>query len=484
MGNKLNNNELKAIGILDAPLLKTIGILSKNLIKQKKYTKESIINVLIEILNRPGDYVENEIFNGLAKIIYEKNISVEIKKTNEFQLSTRPVTFEIFGADLIEKLAIDQMSVAMRLPITKSGSLMPDAHAGYGLPIGGVLATSPDVIIPYAIGVDIACRMCLSIFEMDGNFLEQKKSLLKNHLIENTYFGLDSENKNSIPDTIFDLPGWKETPLIKKLRYKAERQLGTSGSGNHFVEWGLLEILNEDKILKIPKGKYLALLSHSGSRGFGAGVANYYSKIAMEKTKLPKEARHMAWLDLNSEEGAEYWIAMNLAGDYASACHHQIHKKLAKAIGAKPLKMVENHHNFAWKETLDDGSEAIVHRKGSTPAGVGILGIIPGSMAQSGYVVKGKGNGNSINSASHGAGRSMSRSKAFNNLSKAEMKKLLSAKGIILSGGDIDEAPMAYKNIDAVMAAQNNLVEVIATFTPKIVRMADADKRGGGGWEK
>jgi tRNA-splicing ligase RtcB len=204
----------------------------------------------------------------------------------------------------------------------------------------------------------------------------------------------------------------------------------------------------------------------------GATVANTYTKIAMQNTKLPKEAKHLAWLDLNTQEGQEYWIAMNLAGDYASACHHEIHKRLSKELGIKEVARIENHHNFAWKETLSDGKEVIVHRKGATPAGKGVLGIIPGSMVHQGYIVRGKGDFDSINSASHGAGRAMSRKRAKETFTGSEVKKMLNEYGVTLIGGGIDEAPMAYKNIDTVMNFQKDLVDVLGSFTPKVVRMA------------
>jgi tRNA-splicing ligase RtcB len=213
-----------------------------------------------------------------------------------------------------------------------------------------------------------------------------------------------------------------------------------------------VEVFENDPLLNLPKGQYLSLLSHSGSRGFGGNVANYYSKLAMQKTVLPKQAAHLAWLDLNTEEGQEYWIAMNLAGDYASANHHEIHNKIAKALGKKPLRMIENHHNFAWKEKLADGREVIVHRKGATPAGADELGIIPGSMSQPGYVIRGKANPESLSSASHGAGRVMSRTKAFTTTTRSQMNKILEDNGIQLIGGDLDESPMVYKNIEDVIA--------------------------------
>lgn len=218
------------------------------------------------------------------------------------------------------------------------------------------------------------------------------------------------------------------------------------------------------------------MLTHSGSRGFGATVAGYYTKLAKELCRLPKEAANLAYLDMNSAEGQEYWLAMNLAGDYASACHEVIHKRLSKAIGGTVLAKVENHHNFAWKEQWN-GQEVIVHRKGATPASKDVMGIIPGSMTAPGFLVRGKGEMNSINSASHGAGRQMSRTKAIQTIKPDEMRTILKDHGVTLIGAGLDEAPMAYKNIDMVMAAQTDLVDVLARFMPKIVRMADDGSR-------
>jgi len=175
--------------------------------------------------------------------------------------------------------------------------------------------------------------------------------------------------------------------LIRRLFPKAREQLGTSGSGNHFVEFGTLTIDAPD--VGLEPGKYLAVLSHSGSRGTGAQIADFYSRLAMEKhPELPPELKRLAWLDLDSEAGQEYWAAMNLMGDYASANHAVIHRKVAKTLGFKVLTSIENHHNFAWKEQ-HGGRELIVHRKGATPAGKDVLGVIPGSMATPGFVVRG-----------------------------------------------------------------------------------------------
>ena len=313
-------------------------------------------------------------FRSLAEFVQsseklEQPTRNEILIEPEIQnLKPEPLYYKVFGREQIEQEAIDQMDTAMRLPVSIAGALMPDAHVGYGLPIGGVLATKNNVVIPYAVGVDIACRMCMSVFDMPEKKIKSKSHKLKSALINNTIFGVGGETEENIESTIFDKKEWQETKIIRDLKTLAYRQHGTSGAGNHFVEWGILKVSQEDRLLNIPKGEYVALLSHSGSRGFGAKIAEFYSDIARQQQNLPNQAKHLAWLDLNSEEGMEYWIAMNLAGDYASDNHHVIHKKISDDLGLQPIKVIENHHNFAWKEKLEDGSDVIVHRKGATPA--------------------------------------------------------------------------------------------------------------------
>jgi tRNA-splicing ligase RtcB len=304
------------------------------------------------------------------------------------------------------------------------------------------------------------------------------KAKYKRELIAWTKFGAGAgwHGRYRAEHGILDNSTFNMTPFVKNLHDKAVTQLGSSGGGNHFVEFGIIEFENDDEKLNIRKGKYVSLLTHSGSRGFGATVAGHYTKLAKELCKLPKEAANLAYLDMNSAEGQEYWIAMNLAGDYASACHEVIHERLTKAIGGQVLAKVENHHNFAWKETWN-GQEVIVHRKGATPASKDVMGIIPGSMTAPGFLVRGKGEVNAINSASHGAGRQMSRTQAIKNITKNEMQTILKDHGVTLIGAGLDEAPMAYKNIETVMAAQKELVDVVAKFTPKLVRMADDGSR-------
>src|SRR5690606_2851316 len=378
----------------------------------------------------------------------------------------------------IEESALQQMNTASKLPVAVGGALMPDAHSGYGLPIGGVLATK-NVVIPYGVGVDIGCRMCLSIYDIDPKELSARENFFIRELNEATLFGSGAGFSNPTDHEILDHPAFDELPLLKGLQDHAVTQLGSSGSGNHFVEFGVISLENKDEILGVDAGTYIGLLSHSGSRGLGANIANHYTKIAKLKRKLPGEAANLAWLDLDEEEGAEYWLAMNLAGDYASACHHVIHEKIAKQLGRDPIKMVENHHNFAWKEFWE-GQELIVHRKGATPAGKNVLGIIPGSMTADGFIVKGKGLEASLNSASHGAGRRMSRTVAIKSITQKSLQDELKKYGVKLIGGGLDEAPFAYKNIEEVMKSQRSLVDVIGRFTPKIVKMDGAKHKSYG----
>ncbi len=441
-------------------------------IVQEQYNGEmtdALENELKTLLATPEDFTTHATWSEVAQQLLAR-------QSNLIELAeAKP--YEIFGSDFIEAGARQQMHTAMKLPVTVAGAMMPDAHQGYGLPIGGVLATN-NVVIPYGVGVDIGCRMALSIFDIPEAHFTANEAKYKRELIAHTSFGAGQgfHGQYRSDHEVLENPVFAQIPIVQQLKDKAWSQLGTSGGGNHFVEWGILELLKEDESLNLPEGRYVALLSHSGSRGLGATLAGHYTKLAKSLCPLPQEAANLAYMDLNSQEGQEYWLAMNLAGDFASACHEIIHQKLAKAIGAQVLARVENHHNFAWKETYN-GQEVIVHRKGATPASEGVLGIIPGSMTAPGFLVKGKGHAASINSASHGAGRKMSRTAATKTFSRQELRTILKDHGVTLIGGGLDEAPGAYKDIRTVMNAQQDLVEVLAQFTPKMVRMADDGSR-------
>ena len=380
--------------------------------------------------------------------------------------------YRIWGNDH-EAAALQQIKNACQLPVAVSGALMPDAHVGYGLPIGGVLATR-DAVIPYAVGVDIACRMKLTVLDLPVSALADDQPRLTRVLERETRFGMGASFKSRRQHEVLDAD-WQVTSVTSRMKDRAWAQLGTSGSGNHFVEFGRLTVL--DEAAGLSPGEYFALLSHSGSRGTGAQIAQHYSRLARElHPELPQELSHLAWLDLSTEAGQEYWAAMELMGRYASANHALIHASIARGLGVEVRLDIENHHNYAWRERhrLPDGSDGdvIVHRKGATPAGAGVLGIIPGSMATPGYVVRGKGVAASLNSAAHGAGRRMSRTKAKQMFTWDVARRFLRERGVTLLSAGLDEVPMAYKDIDEVMAAQRDLVEPLARFDPRLVKMA------------
>lgn len=439
-----------------------IDIMSKH---YKRASKEEQLQILTDVKEKYKMYLNHEHFAVLADDFMTEPI---LKDRSEIAIHKESGEFTVYGRKHISSNAFQQMESAMRLPISKAGALMPDAHQGYGLPIGGVLATK-NAVIPYGVGLDIGCRMSLTLYDLKEDFLNRYSYQLKMALKEKTNFGTGGELNFAQEHEILDRKEFGETAMLRQLHGKATKQLGTSGSGNHFVEFGLVDV-TDGADLGVDLGKYVGILAHSGSRGMGAMLAKHYTEIAKSKCFLPRQVQHLAWLDLDSEEGQEYWLSMNLAGDYAKACHDQIHFNLAKHMGIKPIAKVENHHNFAWKE-WHHGEELIVHRKGATPAEKGVLGIIPGSMTAAGYIVRGRGESASLNSASHGAGRRLSRTKARNSFTGSELKKVLNRNQVTLIGGGTDEAPIAYKDIDQVMESQKNLVDVIGKFQPRIVRM-------------
>lgn len=423
-----------------------------------------------KIVASPEVYLAHELYAGLANAIVAY-------RANDVPLSE--IDYESWGADF-DANSIRQMRNACRLPVSRAAALMPDAHSGYGLPIGGVLGCE-NAIIPYGVGVDIACRMKMTITDLKVEVLAEnnpsKCRELDRSLEKGTLFGTGKKFQRPYEHSVLD-EDWTVTAITREMHNRAVGQLGTSGSGNHFVEWGVVTLPADD--LGLEAGRYVALLSHSGSRGPGAMTCKRYTDIARRmassKIKDDSQLRHLCWLDMDTQEGQEYWLAMNLMGRFASANHEVIHRNVTKLAGARALATIENHHNFAWKEE-HNGQSLYVHRKGATPAGKGDLGVIPGNMADSCFVVRGKGNPGSLNSASHGAGRRMSRTKAKKEFNWKDWTDHLSKKNVRLLAGGLDEVPGAYKNIHDVMAAQTDLVEIVAEFMPRIVMMCGDGSR-------
>lgn len=424
--------------------------------------KREVMKSLEAVAAAPRDFLEHELFADLARSLVDFGNQAAQIFPREI-----PVAYKRYGSNL-EEASIKQMENACRLPVAVAGALMPDAHLGYGLPIGGVLATD-NAVIPFAVGVDIACRMKMTALDMPVEALSGEKDRLIRVLERETAFGVGANFRQKRDHAVME-EDWTFSRVTRRTKDKAWKQLGTSGSGNHFVEFGTLTV--PDGGLGLAPGVYLTVLSHSGSRGSGQEVAKHYSEIAREKCAgLPRELSHLSWLSLDSEEGKEYWQAMELMGRYASANHELIHRSIARALKAEALLDIENHHNFAWKER-HNGRDVVVHRKGATPAAGGVLGIIPGSMATPGFVVRGRGEAASLCSASHGAGRLLSRTKAKESFTWSEAKKFLDARGVTLVSAGLDEAPMAYKDINEVLSVQQDLVDIMARFEPKIVKMA------------
>lgn len=418
------------------------------------------------MLADPGAFLKDPLRGDLARAI----------RNAPPALRSAPAPCRRWGAEL-EPEAIVQMEKACLLPVSVAGALMPDAHLGYGLPIGGVLATE-NAVIPYAVGVDIACRMKLTVLDVSVRDLAARTDRFVKALEQETRFGVGASFEQRRDHPVMD-EDWSVSPVTRVNRDRAWAQLGTSGSGNHFVEFGTLKVA--DAAAGLEPGEYVALLSHSGSRGTGASVCEHYSRLAAQRRpELPRDLSRLAWLDLDADDGREYWAAMELMGRYAAANHALIHRHVARAMRCEVLLDVENHHNFAWRERhMVSGveREVIVHRKGATPAGPGVLGVIPGSMAAPGFLVRGRGEPASLHSASHGAGRRMSRRLATESFDWDDVHRRLKKAGVRLLSAGLDEAPMAYKDIHQVMAAQSDLVDVLAQFDPRLVKMAPAGER-------
>jgi len=460
----MNTKQLREAGVPESCLPRAVDAVARAA-RAGQFADRTPQEVVAEIVRAPLVFVGHKVFDALARGLVEH-------ESQELPAVARNVGFRQWGED-IDEPSKQQMRDACSLPVSVAGALMPDAHLGYGLPIGGVLATE-NAVIPYAVGVDIACRMKLSITDLPVDAFESKPARLDEPLVKGTRFGVGGHFRQRQQHEVMD-QNWNVTPLTAELKNLAWDQLGTSGSGNHFVEWGELTLHQPE--LGLEPGRFIALLSHSGSRGAGARICKHFSTLA-EKL-LPKryaEMKRLAWLHLDRDEGAQYFAAMNLMGDYAAANHAVIHRNVLDRAGAQALAGVENHHNFAWKET-HGGRDVMVHRKGATPAGEGVFGVIPGSMADAAFVVRGKGHEASLDSASHGAGRRMSRTEARKQFTWKQWKPILERRGVRLLGGGLDEVPGAYKDIRSVMAAQQDLVDVVATFEPKIVLMCSDGSR-------
>jgi len=423
-------------------------------------------------MDRQG-YSEAEI---LTTIRAEYDIPTKVK----WQGTKKP--YEIFGeiGTDIPYNAVEQMNAVMSIPPAEDGALMPDAHQGYAMPIGGVVGLH-NAVSPSFVGYDIACRMTVSLLNLTPDELHSNRRAISEYMRSVSSFGLGSKFDTPRDHPVMRHELWEALPNLADLKPKAEEQLGSSGGGNHFFDALIGQVLVERPWLVGTNGEpleigdlFTAIMTHSGSRGTGHKTATHYLKLAEKETRaqytgIPKGYE---WLSLDSEAGKEYWAAMQLMGQYAQANHDRIHYHFAKESGIIPYQRYENHHNFAW---LEDG--LVVHRKGATPAKAGEIGIIPGTSSSASYLVEGLGNPESLNSSSHGAGRPFSRSEAKRRHDQELFESVVG--DVLLIGVEKDETVLAYKDIERVISLQDGvLVQVVAKMYPEIVIMGGKSDDG------
>ena len=368
-----------------------------------------------------------------------------------------------------ESGAIEQAYNLAKVPFTfKHVALMPDTHRGVGMPIGGVIATK-DVVIPNAVGVDIGCGMIAvktSLTDITIHHLKQIMSFIREHIPVGFDHHKEKQDESYMPKILSSL---NDKLIISKEYQSALYQIGSLGGGNHFCE-----------IQKGSDGNIWFML-HSGSRNLGYKVANHYDKIAKELnfkfySQVPEEYK-LAFLPLNSNEGKSYIEEMQFCIEFSLANRKLMSERIKDAfkyIITQKIDFIEEiniNHNYARMEN-HFGENVMIHRKGATSAREGELGLIPGSQGSSSYVVKGKGNKESFESCSHGAGRKFSRTKAKEFLNLEEEIKKLNDKGIIhgiRSINELDEASGAYKDIENVMEEQKDLVDIVIKLEPLAV---------------
>lgn len=396
------------------------------------------------------------------------------------KMQARPAPISIWGdvGTDIEYGALTQMQTVASIPPSLRGAMMPDAHVGYGMPIGGVIAMD-NAVSPGFVGFDIACRVMVTILDILPDDFLADREWFASIMREESAFGKDASFYGSKQRShyVMDDPLWRELVPLRNLKNVAQRQLGSSGGGNHFFDAVIGTVLAETSWLPLPTGdNFVAIMTHSGSRGTGHKLATYYTRLAKQYTATIARGipSGYEWLDINTEWGQEYLSVMRLMGDYASANHHLIHEHFMKSAGVMPIAQYENHHNFAWVD--HDG--IVVHRKGATPAGYGIPGIIPGTSGTPSYIVFGLGNEESIESSSHGAGRPFSRTEAKRRHDENFVNEWMQYNDIMTFGLSPDETLLAYKDIDRVMELQSDLVVPVAKMYPKIVIMGGTSDDG------
>ena len=375
------------------------------------------------------------------------------------QITSEKIPIKLWLDD-IDEVTLQQAKDLANFPFAyKHIAIMPDAHPGFGMPIGGVLATL-GVVIPNAVGVDIGCGM----EAVKTSITNISQDTLKNILCEtrNTIpVGFEHNKEAQIWEAFNRAPS---VDIIQKEIESAKRQIGTLGGGNHFIE-----------ILKGDDG-FIWILVHSGSRNFGFKTANYFYQKAIKisqnsKIKLP--TKELSFLPIDSNEGRQYLKAMNFCLEFAQANRDLMTEKVKKIFSGYTKATfdpsINIHHNYAAEEE-HFAKKVYVHRKGATKATKGLIGIVPGSMGTPSYIVEGLGNPESFCSCSHGAGRRLGRRQAIKSLSlEEEQIKMKDILGAPRTKNELQEAPGAYKDIDKVMKDQEDLVKIKTKLFPLAV---------------
>ena len=367
--------------------------------------------------------------------------------------------YKIYSDD-IDPVALDQFFSAMKQDFVVQGALMPDAHAGYSLPIGGVVATK-DVIVPAWVGYDIGCGMCANKLNIKVSSLDEVRDIIFNEIYNLVPVGRNAHSNDYLFDNI-TTPSFRKDvkdvcDRVGESYEDAKAKLGTLGSGNHFIEIGADE--NND----------VWIVVHSGSRHFGHSIASHYMKLASGTNKA-KEGHY--GFDVNSEDGKAYIHDMNVALEYAL-----YNRKIMLYLVIDAIKMylgydvafvnendlINRNHNHA-----EERDGLWIHRKGATHAENGMMGVIPGNMRDGSYIVRGKGNPDSLYSSSHGAGRILGRRKAKEQLDVNIFELMMSGIVAKVDKNTLDESPMAYKDISKVMENQEDLVDIVVHIRPVI----------------
>ena len=418
---------------------------------------KALRRLFVRLAQDPKSFADHPVLGGLAGMLGSESSPGPA-------ISVTEVSWRAWGEDLDPK-AVRQLRDGCGLPVAVCGALMPDAHVGYGLPIGGVLAVA-DAVIPYGVGMDIACRMKMSVFAVSPDLVDTHGDELARAIEQETCFGVGGQFKVRKDHAVMH-EDWGFFPVTRRMHDTAWAQLGTSGSGNHFVEWGVLGRARGHA----GPARGARIWPSCPTAAAGAPAGKWPSTTARWPDACIRSCRAplgiwpgLGWIRTKDGNTGPPWSSW---GRYSAANHALIHAAVAGSLDLSPMRSIENHHNFAWRE-IHDGREVIVHRKGATPAGRDVFGIIPGTMVDPAFVVEGLGNPMSLCSAAHGAGRVMSRKEALARFRRSDLEHVLKERSVRLLSGGLDEVPMAYKDIREVMAAQADLVRIRGTFLPRI----------------